>query len=45
MSKQLVRVGIQTNQGSLSENCCSLCKGYCFSRFTSWYKNNNLQID
>jgi len=22
MSKQLVRVGIQTNQGSLSENCC-----------------------
>jgi len=24
MSKQLVRVGIQTNQRSLSENCCTL---------------------
>ena len=24
MSKQLVRVGIQTNLGSLSENCCTL---------------------
>jgi len=23
MSKQLVRVGIQTNRGSLSENCCT----------------------
>jgi len=23
MSMQLVRVGIQTNQGSLSENCCT----------------------
>jgi len=23
MSKQQVRVGIQTNQGSLSENCCT----------------------
>jgi len=23
MSKQLVRVGIQTNQESLSENCCT----------------------
>jgi len=23
MSKQLVRVGIQTNWGSLSENCCT----------------------
>jgi len=23
MSKQLVRMGIQTNQGCLSENCCT----------------------
>jgi len=23
MSKQLVRVGIQTNSGSLPENCCA----------------------
>jgi len=24
MSKKLVRMGIQTNSGSLSENCCTL---------------------
>jgi len=23
MSKQLVRIGIQTNEGSLFENCCT----------------------
>jgi len=28
MSKQLVRVGIQTNLGSLSENCCTLQFAY-----------------